>query len=356
MDTLFLEHYKKWSVILEKTLEINNKSRIDKRHSILPESHPIWHQSSVPTIKDCDVAFKEYAVQFAEDAAKKAIADWGGATTDITHVVAATCSNTSSPGFDAELSRRLGLGKNTQRILVQGLGCAGGVAALRTAYHHLLAAVNQDKPARALVISCEAMSIFARNELDNIINKQLPSVAPALFGDCSSAMVLSNGIGVKTSEKEPIWNILGVQTTLLATPGCIEYNIGYLAVITKEVPKQIALALPSGFQELIASTECLRSEKSNFDPATYDWALHPGGYMIINIGQEALGLSPHHLRKTYEAYTTAGNTGASTVLSIMDKLAHERASGGDARDKVVGVAFGPDITMEMVLLMKPSCG
>ncbi|THC88852.1 hypothetical protein EYZ11_011703 [Aspergillus tanneri] len=272
------------SPALEKTLEINNKSRIDKRHSILPESHPIWHQSSVPTIKDCDVAFKEYAVQFAEDAAKKAIADWGGATTDITHVVAATCSNTSSPGFDAELSRRLGLGKNTQRILVQGLGCAGGVAALRTAYHHLLAAVNQDKPARALVISC------------------------------------------------------------------------YLAVITKEVPKQIALALPSGFQELIASTECLRSEKSNFDPATYDWALHPGGYMIINIGQEALGLSPHHLRKTYEAYTTAGNTGASTVLSIMDKLAHERASGGDARDKVVGVAFGPDITMEMVLLMKPSCG
>jgi type III polyketide synthase len=110
--------------------------------------------------------------------------------------------------------------------------------------------------------------------------------------------------------------------------------------------------LPSGFEGLIKSTKSLRESPSSFDPTTYDWALHPGGYGILTLGQQVLGLSTHHLRKSYEVYTKRGNSSSSTVLSIMDNLAHEDEKCETRRDKLIAAAFGPGITMEMVVLTK----
>lgn len=36
----------------------------------------------------------------------------------------------------------------------------------------------------------------------------------------------------------------------------------------------------------------------------------------------------------------------------MDKLAHEQGKGETGRDKLIAAAFGPGITMEMVVLTK----
>jgi type III polyketide synthase len=109
------------------------------------------------------------------------------------------------------------------------------------------------------------------------------------------------------------------------------------------------------FRTLIASTASLSSDEKNYDPTTYDWALHPGGYSIIHGGEQALGLSPHHLRKSYDCYRTAGNTSSATVLGIIHRLARENLSGEEGRDKMIGAAFGADITIEMIVFKKPSC-
>jgi type III polyketide synthase len=212
---------------LQKTLEINAKSRIEERYSAIPRSHPLWHQPNTPSIADCDEIFKKYGIPLAEEAAKKALAEWGGSPGDITHIVAVTCTNTSNPGFESFLSQRLGFGKSVQRTLLHGVGCAGGVAALRTANELLLGAAHQDKPARALVVACEIPSIFIRRELEDLVKEQRPNVGLTLFGDCASAMVLSNGIGIKESERAPLWNILNSQTTQVENSGgCLEYNVG----------------------------------------------------------------------------------------------------------------------------------
>jgi type III polyketide synthase len=196
-------------------LEINAKSRIEERYSAIPRSHPLWHQPNTPSIAECDELFKKYGIPLAEEAAKKALAEWGGSPDDITHIVAVTCTNTSNPGFECFLSQRLGFGKS------------GGVAALRTANELLLGAAHQGKPARSLVVACEIPSIFIRRELDDLIKEQRPNVGLTLFGDCASAMVLSNGIGIKESERAPLWNILNSQTTQVENSGgCLEYNVG----------------------------------------------------------------------------------------------------------------------------------
>ncbi|KAB8068313.1 thiolase-like protein [Aspergillus leporis] len=347
---LVSRHYPS-SPALQKVLEINMKTKIENRYSILPSDHPVWHQKSILTTTECDALFKEYGIPLAEDTARQALKDWGGNPMDITHVVAVTCTSMSSPGFDCTLCKNLGLGKNVRRTLLNGVTCASSIAAIRTAYELLLGASHEGKRARALVVACEAMTIHIRGIMEWIAQEETPNLGPVLFADGASALIMSNGICITKDEKPPLWNILGAQTTLLDNSDCV----GIIPIITKELPKIIKSVLPSMFRTLIASTASLSSDENNYDPTTYDWALHPGGYSIIHGGEQALGLSPHHLRKSYDCYRTAGNTSSATVLGIIHRLAREHLSGEEGRDKMIGAAFGADITIEMIVFKKPSC-
>jgi len=162
----------------------------------------------------------------AEEAAKEALQDWGGSLNDITHVIVVTCTNTANPGLDFMLYKRLGLQRNVQRTLLHGIGCAGGVAALRTANELLLGAAAQKKPGRALVVACELTTIFLRTEIADIVREKQVNVGPTLFGDGAGALILSNGIDIQNTEKGPIWKILNAQsTTLENSASCLEFNV-----------------------------------------------------------------------------------------------------------------------------------
>ncbi|OGM44081.1 chalcone synthase [Aspergillus bombycis] len=345
---------------LLKLIEINERTKIENRYSVLPIDYPIWLQDYILSNTECDNMFKQYGIPLAILAATQAIADWGGNPMDITHVVAMTCTSTSSPGFDCTLCQELGLAKHVRRTLLNGITCAGSVAALRTAYDLLLGATQQGKPGRALVIATETQTVYIKGWLDIVARESIPNLAPTLFGDGASALVLSNGVGVKESEREPIWNIHGAQSTLLDEAGNIGIQCtptGIMPIISKEVPRLVQAALPPSFGNLISNCSSLRLEESNFDPTTYDWALHPGGQAILTAAENALGLSSDdHLRMSYKCYSNAGNTSSVTVLSILHQLARGYREGSPGRTKVIGAAFGADITMEIIALTKPSCG
>ncbi|KAJ5983894.1 hypothetical protein N7481_005993 [Penicillium waksmanii] len=344
------------SPVLKKTLEINRRSKIQHRYSALPDDHPYWEELKLPSISECDLLFKKYGVPMAEEAANKALQDWGGSLDDITHMVVVTCTNTANPGLDYILSQRLGLHKNVQRTLLHGIGCAGGVAALRTANEFLLGRAAFKKPGRALLVACELTTIFLRTEIADIVRDNQVHIGPTLFGDGAGALILSNGIGIQTVENRSYWKILNVQsTTLQHSARCLEFNVhehGYHAIISKDVPRHISSSLFTAFQDLIASTPSLNYAKTNFDPCSYDWALHPGGYGILLLAQEALGISEHHLRKSYDVYRMRGNTSSATILSIIKELADEERATGTGRDKVIMAAFGPGITIEMAVMAR----
>ncbi|GAB1201015.1 hypothetical protein APSETT444_010399 [Aspergillus pseudonomiae] len=356
---------------LQKSLEINRKSRIEHRYSVLDPDQEYWCQHEVPTISEFDALFKQYGIPLAVNACNRAIADWGGRSAEITHVVAVTCTNTSNPGLDGLVCQKLGLRNNTRRALLHGVGCGCGLAAIRVAQEMLLGATQQGKPARALIICCELPTIFTRAELDSVSQQQRPNVALGLFGDCAAALVLSNGIGVKQDERVPVWDVLNCQTTHLeGSEGLGEFKIGpngYVAKIDKKIPLVIGQSIHGGFTNLISSTPGVASEPSNYSPGIYDWAFHPGGYAFLLAAQEVLGLSAHNLRKAFETYSDGGNTVFSTVISILNRLKKERESGvkdeghqgegstsGKGADKVIAVAFGHGLTMEMIMSTKPA--
>jgi len=123
-------------------------------------------------------------------------------------------------------------------------------------------------------------------------------------------------------------------------------------VISKDILKHIQSSLSAAFQGLIASTPSLQSLKANFVASNYDWALHPGGYGILVLAQQVLGISEHHLRNSYDVYQTRGNTSSATILSIIKELAAEEITAGTGRDKVIAAAFGPGITIEMAVIAR----
>lgn len=83
----------------------------------------------------------------------------------------------------------------------------------------------------------------------------------------------------------------------------------------------------------------------------FDWALHPGGSLIITGVEQAMKLTPEHLRASYEIYMKYGNSSSATILSVLNKL---RESEG--KEQVIACAFGPGIALEMMVLKRRKLG
>jgi len=69
-----------------------------------------------------------------------------------------------------------------------------------------------------------------------------------------------------------------------------------------------------------------------------------------------MGITPAHMRASYDTYINHGNSSSATVISVMDRLRQkdmdEIAPGGKPKDYVVGAAFGPGITIEMCMMKR----
>ena len=193
---------------MDKVLTINQFTGIDTRSSIGKADHPIANMEGPPSIDMlCDM-FLDLGVKMSVAACRQAIEQWGGDISDITHVISTTCTNSANPGFDHYVVKELGLNLSVEKVLLHGVGCSGGLAALRTAANVALGSSFRGRPARVLVLACEISSVLVRSELDSINENQEVRIGVTLFSDCASALVISNGIQSKHGE-EPLLELLG---------------------------------------------------------------------------------------------------------------------------------------------------
>lgn len=125
---------------------------------------------------------------------------------DITHLVAVTCTDQGNPGYDLLVCQKLKLSPSVQRVLLHGVGCAGGLSALRAAADIAASESQLGRPARVLVIACELCSLFLRTELQAASLDDALHIAPALFSDAAAAAVVSNGLAVNDGQM-PIFQL-----------------------------------------------------------------------------------------------------------------------------------------------------
>lgn len=192
---------------LDKVLLINGYTGIETRSVFGTIDHPLVNKPEPPTIAELGYIFLTQGVKIAVDASRQAIAEWGGDISEITHVVSTTCTNSANPGFDHFVVKELGINTSVEKVLLHGVGCAGGLAALRTAAELALGSSFRRKPARILVVACEMTSYLVRSELESIHRDQDVRIGVTLFSDCASAVVLSNDLGVGTCA-DPVYELL----------------------------------------------------------------------------------------------------------------------------------------------------
>ncbi|KAF9700697.1 hypothetical protein EKO04_001915 [Ascochyta lentis] len=326
---------------LQRLLHINRNTKISSRPTIFDYTTWTIDDATPPTIDELSQTFRTTGVSLTVAACRKALEEAELSATDITHVVAVTCTDQGSPGYDLFVSQKLELPLSVQRTLLHGVGCAGGLSALREAANLAAAASSRSRPARVLVFATELCSLFLRAEIKEAYkDSENLHIAPALFSDGSAALVVCNGLAIKDRQK-PVYELKEWDSAVV--PGTREHMSyvvspnGMIATITKEVPKATVGAIGSMFNQVCNSTG------EQIDPSTFDWAIHPGGVAILQGAQQAMNLTSDHIRASLDVYQNFGNSSSPTVLIVLDKL----RKMGQGRDDVIATSFGPGLMIEM---------
>ncbi|KAI1160669.1 thiolase-like protein [Nemania serpens] len=342
---------------MERVLSINRFTGIETRSSIGTSEHPLVNKADPPSIADLHATFMSEGVPLAVDAARKALAEARIDASQITHVVSTTCTDSANPGFDHYVAKELGLLPSVEKVLLHGVGCAGGLATLRTAANLALGHRFRGRPARILCVALEISTTLARSELESIDKTQDTRIGACLFSDCASALVLSNSVGDSTGE--PIYQLLGWDHRVIPeTEGDLGFDadpLGWKVVLSQRVPQLTEQVLEGAFADLMASVEPHLPGAYRAAP-DFDWAMHPGGLTILTNAERTLKISAEHMRASYHRYIQHGNSSSATIFSVLDHLRGKEmdsyAPGGRVKDYVVGCAFGPGITVEMCMLKR----
>ncbi|KAI0203622.1 thiolase-like protein [Astrocystis sublimbata] len=345
------------SPAMQRVLSINRFTGIETRSSIGTSEHPLVNNPAPPSIAELHETFMSDGIPLAVEASRKALEEAHLDTSQITHVVATTCTDSANPGFDHYVAKELGLSSGVEKVLLHGIGCSGGLATLRTAANLALGHKFRGRPARILCVALEVSTTLVRSELESIDQTQETRIGTCLFSDCGSAVVLSNGVGEATVE--PVYELLGWDhRTIPDTEKELGFDVdplGWKVVLSQRVPKLTEQVLEPAFADLMAIVSPNLPETYREAP-DFDWAMHPGGLTILTNAERTLKISGEHMRASYHRYMQHGNSSSATIFSVIDHLRGKEmdsyAPGGRGRDYVVGCAFGPGITVEMCMLKR----
>lgn len=330
---------------LEKTKlirQLYQNSAIQRRYSILPDftrERQEWHfwgnefPKKVPAVSERNEIYKVEAPKLAYEAAKKAITAWGGKPEEITHIISVSCTGMIAPGIEFDLMRMLNLKSSTQRLGINFMGCFGAFKGLAVAQSF----AKENRNHRILLVCTELCSLHFQIEQtgDNML-------ANSLFSDGSAAVVV--GTDPKKHET-PLWTIKNLYSLgLESTREKMKWEIGdqgFLMKLSHTVPVLLGRQI-GGFVESLVDP--------SFSSTNCDWAIHPGGKSIIQAIEKALKLNEEDTKASWDTLANYGNMSSATFLFVLHKLMEQKSN----KKWTVGVGFGPGLSVEGILLSKPT--
>ncbi len=280
-----------------------------------------------PRTSDRMSIYVQRAAPLALAASGAALSDAGIAAAEITHLVTASCTGFSAPGWDLDLVERLGLPRTVLRTNVGFMGCHAAINTLRVAD----AFCRADPSARVLVCCTEICSIHFKYGAspDQV-------VANALFADGSAAAVVgparTGGARIISSASRLIEDSRDQMGWSVGDHG-FEMHLGI--ELPGTIRRHAGDWMDAWLQAQGLSTREIRS-----------WAVHPGGPKILGAVEEALHLERGALEVSRNVLSRRGNMSSPTVLFILNEL---RTAGPLALPCVL-LSFGPGVAAEAILL------
>ncbi|KAG6480342.1 phenylpropanoylacetyl-CoA synthase-like [Zingiber officinale] len=332
--------------LMHKFRRVCEKSMIGKRHMCLTEEilkeNPELCAYMAPSFDVRQKIVLAEVPRLAEEAADKAIKEWGQPASDITHLVFSSSAGVDLLGVDCRLLQLLGLSPRVRRVMLYNIGCHAGGTALRVAKD----LAENNKGARVMVVCSELNVMFFRGPDDHHFENL---IAQALFGDGAAAVIV--GADPKEAER-PIYELASAAQVML--PESEEMVAGHLREIglTFHLGSKLPAVVGANIQR------CLEVSFAPMGVSNWNdlfWIVHPGGRAIVDQVEMSAGLGAGKLAATRHVLREYGNMQSASVLFIMDEMRKRSATEGctttgEGCEWGVLFGFGPGLTVETVVL------
>jgi predicted naringenin-chalcone synthase len=320
-----------------------NASGIEKRHTVIAdyglprEARTFFPKTDdfrpEPTTAARNQLFAREASRLAGVACEGlGDGDW---RSRVTHLITASCTGFTAPGFDIALVRSLGISPRVHRTHVGFMGCYAGFSTLKLANTICLAFPN----ALVLVVHVELCSLHVHFEPDADT-----LIANSLFADGASAALVGTSAHASISDGFPL-EIKGAGAFVLPNgEEDMTWSIGdtgFRMTLSPRVPFLLHKHLPDAFATF------LKEQNADSDQVAH-WAIHPGGPAILEKAIKALALQPSDVAIPRDILRTCGNMSSATIWFIFDRVRREPKAG-----LVYACGFGPGLTLESALLEHP---
>lgn len=334
--------------VIETMRALVTGSRVRARHVVIPTWRPDAAEHGdddgygasdfLPSGPSRAKAWQRYAPSLAVEAARAAIANWGGSVDDITHVVTTSTSGWSEPGLAGALIHELDLSLDTQKQELNFNGCFCGATCLRLARDLIRAG-----DARAvLVVAVETASV----QYDPSATDPSSLVASALFGDGGAAFIVSRE-GSWRFEATGMSLVPNSRDMLRMSPDTQQDRSTYRMFLHRRIGSRLATYLREE-----RGAQLIDHVVDRANGAFPALAVHPGGPAILEAVRavfEARGWPDDAFEHSLETLYSTGNLGAAAVLLVLAKLLPSTDN-----EHVALFAFGPGVTVEWGLLRRAS--
>lgn len=243
--------------------------------------------------------------------------------TNVEALVTVSCTHASSPGLERAVFAHSAVPRCVQRWNLGFMGCSAALAAMRLAFQ------TTPRVRSTLIVACELSSLHFQytDHVDQM-------TANLLFSDGAAATILCvSPTAVRV-----------LDCRCAALPEAADQmrwfagDHGLELRLSPELPDTLGQAVP----EMV--TDFLRPHGLRTSDVKH-WIVHPGGPQILDRIALALDLPAQALDLSRSILRNFGNMSSPTILFIMKSLFEQRADG-----LALALAFGPGLTIEMVLL------
>lgn len=245
----------------------------------------------------------------------------------ITHLITVSCTGMYAPGLDIDLVKALSLKSSVQRTCINFMGCFAAISALKTAH----AICGADKGAKVLIVCTELCSLHFQKDFtdDNIL-------ANALFADGAAALIVQGKPDGAVLLVENFYSDIAHQGA-----DAMAWRIGDFG-FEMRLSTYVPEILGKGISALVEGLTTKHREQIDH------FAIHPGGKKILDVVGDALSISKEKLDTAYATLGEYGNMSSPTIIFVLKRLLE--AGKVRAGESIMGMAFGPGLTMESVLL------
>lgn len=316
-----------------------NQSGIDHRYFVIPDgddnaSAKFFTKDGIHYSPDTKTRMNEYE-KWAASLAVNAVSKLGEINkinfSTIDRIITISCTGFYAPGLDYQIIKEFNLPQSVKRTNIGFMGCAASLVGINSVWEAMQQAENEN----ILMISVELCSLHLQTEptRDNIL-------ANLIFADGAAAVLFSK----KSFPEKRNLEIQFTESFLFEDSakymGWKIGNNGFEMMLSSELPKIILNSAAPRAKEILTKREI------DISKIKY-WALHPGGRAILDSLQNGLQLSDRQLNPSREILKNFGNLSSVSILFVLKNIFENEQLEVD--DLCCAVAFGPGLTMELVL-------